>query len=114
MLLPIGDENVRGGKPPILSYSFIAINILIFIWQTRFDGMMVCELGAIPADIRDLNYSNFFDEGESVISQAHEYHSHNTKQLTQGELKNVLLGLREIQDDLKEFKLDNNRGNAND
>ncbi|MDG1297426.1 MAG: rhomboid family intramembrane serine protease [Saprospiraceae bacterium] len=53
MLLPIGDENVRGGKPPILSYSFIAINILIFIWQTRFDGMMVCELGAIPADIRD-------------------------------------------------------------
>ena len=36
----------------------------------------------IPADIRDLNYSNFFEEGESVISQAHEYHSHNTKQLT--------------------------------
>ena len=58
----------------------------------------------IPADIRDLNYSNFFDEGESVISQAHEYHSHNTKQLNQDELKNVLLGLREIQNDLKEFK----------
>lgn len=68
----------------------------------------------IPADIRDLNYSNFFDEGESVISQAHEYHSHNTKQLNQEELKNVLLKLREIQDDLKEFKLDSIRGNAND
>jgi len=68
----------------------------------------------IPADIRDLNYSNFFDEGESVISQAHEYHSHNTKQLTQDELKNVLLGLREIQGDLKEFKFNSNRGNAND
>ena len=68
----------------------------------------------IPADIRDLNYSNFFDEGESVISQAHEYHSHNTKQLSQDELKSVLLGLREIQDDLKEFKFNSNRGNAND
>jgi UDP-glucose 4-epimerase len=68
----------------------------------------------IPADIRDLNYSNFFDEGESVISQAHEYHSHNTKQLTHDELKNILLGLREIQDDLKEFKINSNRDNAND
>lgn len=69
----------------------------------------------IPADIRDLNYSNFFEEGESVISQAHEYHSHNTKQLDQDELKNVLLNLREIQDDLKEFNIINsNRGDAND
>lgn len=51
MLIPIGDENVRGGKPPILSYSFIVLNVLIFIWQTRFDGMMVCELGAIPSEI---------------------------------------------------------------
>ena len=66
----------------------------------------------IPADIRDLNYSNFFDEGEPVISQAHEYHSHNTKQLTQDELKNILLGLHEIQDDLNEFNT--NRGDAND
>lgn len=69
----------------------------------------------IPADIRDLNYSNFFEEGESVISQAHEYHSHNTKQLDQDELKNVLLNLREIQDDLKEFNIINsNKGDAND
>ena len=51
MLLPIGDENVRGGKKPIFSYSFIAINILIFVWQTRFEGAMVCELGAIPDNI---------------------------------------------------------------
>ena len=68
----------------------------------------------IPADIRDLNYSNFFEEGETVISQAHEYHSHNTQQLTQDELKNVLLNLREIQNDLKVFKFNSNRGNAND
>lgn len=62
----------------------------------------------IPADTRDLNYSKFYEEGESVISQAHEYHSHNTKQLTQDELRNMLLSLREIQDDLTEFS----RGDA--
>ncbi|HIP12312.1 MAG TPA: NAD-dependent epimerase/dehydratase family protein [Arcobacter sp.] len=57
----------------------------------------------IPADTRDLNYSKFFDEGETIITQAHEYHSHNTKQLTEEELKAMLLDLLEIQDDLKEF-----------
>lgn len=68
----------------------------------------------IPADIRDLNYSNFFDEGESVISQAHEYHSHNTIQLNQDELENLFLELPEIQDDLNQFKVDSNIGNTND
>ena len=57
----------------------------------------------IPADTRDLNYSKFFDEGEEVVTQAHEYHSHNTKQLTEEELKAMLLDLLEIQDDLQEF-----------
>ncbi len=57
----------------------------------------------IPADTRDLNYTKFFEEGEKVVTQAHEYHSHNTKQLNEEELKALLLELLEIQDDLKEF-----------
>ena len=57
----------------------------------------------IPADTRDLNYSKFFDEGEEVVTQAHEYHSHNTHQLSEEELKSLLLELLEIQSDLKEF-----------
>jgi len=57
----------------------------------------------IPADTRDLNYSKFFDEGVPVITQAHEYHSHNTYQLDEKELGEMLIGLREIQADLKEF-----------
>ncbi len=57
----------------------------------------------IPADTRDINYSKFFEEGETVITQAHEYHSHNTHQLSEEELKALLLELLEIQDDLKEF-----------
>ena len=58
----------------------------------------------IPADNRDLNYNKFFDEGEEVITQADEYHSHNTHRLDEDELTNLLLGLREIQNNLKEFK----------
>jgi len=57
----------------------------------------------IPADTRDLNYNKFVDEGETVVTQAHEYHSHNTEQLDEEGLRNLLLGLLEIQDDLKEF-----------
>jgi len=57
----------------------------------------------IPADTRDLNYNKFFDVGEKVVTQAHEYHSHNTKRLEKEELKSMLLNLREIQIDLKEF-----------
>lgn len=57
----------------------------------------------IPADTRDLNYTKFFEEGEEVITQAGEYHSHNTHRLNEEELKELLLNLREIKDDLKEF-----------
>ena len=57
----------------------------------------------IPADNRDLNYNKFFDEGEEVITQADEYHSHNTYQLNEEELKELLLNLNEIEKDLKEF-----------
>ena len=58
----------------------------------------------IPADNRDLNYNKFFEEGEEVITQAGEYHSHNTHRLDEDELTALLLGLTEIQDDLKEFE----------
>jgi UDP-N-acetylglucosamine 4,6-dehydratase len=57
----------------------------------------------IPADNRDLNYNKFFEEGEEIITQAGEYHSHNTHRLDEDELTQLLLGLREIQDDLEEF-----------
>jgi len=55
----------------------------------------------IPADIRDLNYSKFFEEGEEVVTEAGEYHSHNTHRLNEKELTGLLLDLREIQNYLK-------------
>lgn len=57
----------------------------------------------INADLRDLNYSKYLEEGESVVTQAEDYHSHNTKRLDENELTEMLCNLREIQDDLIEF-----------
>lgn len=34
----------------------------------------------IPADNRDLNYAQYFSEGDIDISKIEDYHSHNTKQ----------------------------------
>jgi len=57
----------------------------------------------IPADTRDLNYSKYFEEGEEIVTQADEYHSHNTEQLSGRQLEELLINLSEIQDDLQEF-----------
>lgn len=57
----------------------------------------------IPSDDRDLNYTKFFEDGEEVITQAGEYHSHNTHRLNEEELRKMIVDLHEVQDELKEF-----------
>ena len=52
----------------------------------------------IQADTRDLNYNQFFEEGEEVVTEASEYHSHNTHRLNEDELTELLLNLKEIKD----------------
>jgi UDP-glucose 4-epimerase len=52
----------------------------------------------IPADNRDLNYSRYFSEGETNTSEIEDYHSHNTEQLTNKELKDTLLDLQYIKE----------------
>ena len=59
----------------------------------------------IPSDKRDLNYNKYFEDGEEIISQAEEYHSHNTKRLNKAELTELLLDLREIEDDINALKV---------
>ncbi|MEM1218960.1 MAG: rhomboid family intramembrane serine protease [Bacteroidota bacterium] len=51
MIFPIGDDQVKGGYPAIISYSFIAINIVIFLIQIQFPDLLVCSYGAIPAEL---------------------------------------------------------------
>jgi UDP-glucose 4-epimerase len=55
----------------------------------------------IPPDSRDLNYDKFFDEGEEKISNAKDYNSHNTAQLSVDQMQNLLLKLPYIQALLK-------------
>ena len=55
----------------------------------------------ISADTRDLNYNKYFIEGESEISVQEDYNSHNTKRLNIEELKEMLLKIDYIQNELK-------------
>ena len=58
MIFPIGDTNVQGGYKPIFSYTFIAINIIIFLLQISVQGNLVCEYATIPSDIA--NGKNYY------------------------------------------------------
>ena len=51
----------------------------------------------IPPDLRDLNYSKFFEEGEVRISEAQDYNSHNTTRLDVEGMQTLLKKLRFIQ-----------------
>ena len=51
MIFPIGDEQVQGGYKPIFTYTFIGLNILVFIAQMSIPGNGICTFGAIPSDI---------------------------------------------------------------
>lgn len=54
----------------------------------------------IPADTRDLNYDKFFNEGDQDISEGWEYNSHNTERLNIEGIKQLLLKLDLVQDEL--------------
>ena len=54
----------------------------------------------IPADSRDLNYDKYFSAGQEDISKVEDYHSHNTRRLDVEEMKELLLKLPEIREDL--------------
>lgn len=55
----------------------------------------------IVPDERDLNYGKYFTEGEEQISNFEDYNSHNTQRLTVPEIKEKLLQLEFIQQELQ-------------
>lgn len=54
----------------------------------------------IPADNRDLNYAQFFSEGEEKISHQEDYTSHNAERLNVEQVKALLLKLDFIKKEL--------------
>jgi len=60
---------------------------------TREEMLKAKDMGdfyRIPADNRDLNYNQYFFEGEMDISKVEDYHSHNTEQLDVNGMKKLL------------------------
>ena len=54
----------------------------------------------IPADNRDLNYAQYFSEGDEKISHTEDYTSHNTTRLNVEQVKTLLLKLDFIKEEL--------------
>ena len=54
----------------------------------------------IPCDSRDLNYDKYFVEGEEKVTRFESYQSHNTHRLDVEGMKELLLKLKFIREDL--------------
>lgn len=52
----------------------------------------------IPSDNRDLNYNAYFDQGSEELSVVEDYNSHNTLRLNVGQMKEMLLSLKFIRE----------------
>jgi UDP-N-acetylglucosamine 4,6-dehydratase len=50
----------------------------------------------ISSDNRDLNYAQYFSEGNEALIELMEYHSHNTQQLDESGMKDLLCKLPQI------------------
>lgn len=55
----------------------------------------------VPADKRDLNYDKYFVEGDQKLSTTEEYNSHNTHRLDVPGVRELLLTLDIVQEELK-------------
>ena len=63
------------------------------------------EYWRLQLDERDLNYSSYFSEGDTENAPPLEdFHSHNAERLTVAGVKELLLSLPEVQDELASWK----------
>ncbi|GAB0167080.1 polysaccharide biosynthesis protein [Lysinibacillus sp. CTST325] len=78
---------------------------------TREENVVAQDLGEfyrVPADKRDLNYEKYFVEGDQKLSIQEEYNSHNTEMLNIQQIKERLLKLDYVQEELKGWVYDEN------
>lgn len=57
----------------------------------------------VPADNRDLNYDKYFKDGDSSRNTLHEFDSSNTELLNVEQVKNKLLSLPYIKEEIDQF-----------
>lgn len=61
----------------------------------------------VPADNRDLNYEKYLEQGSPEITLTDEYNSNNTRILNIKEIKEKLLSLEEIREELRLWEAKN-------
>ena len=73
---------------------------------TREEHNVAIDMGnffRVPADTRDLNYDKYFVEGNKELSSEGEYNSNNTERLNVLHIKERLLSLEYVQNELKDW-----------
>ena len=58
----------------------------------------------VPADTRDLNYDKYFTKGSEGLTEAVEYTSDNTERLSVPRIKEKLMELDYVRDQLKDWR----------
>ncbi|MDD3944497.1 MAG: polysaccharide biosynthesis protein [Bacteroidales bacterium] len=70
---------------------------------TREEMARAIDMGSyyrIPCDSRDLNYDKYFCQGNKDMERIEDYHSHNTRRLDVEGMKQLLMKLRFVRQDL--------------
>lgn len=70
---------------------------------TREEMARAVDMGnyfCVPCDTRDLNYDKYFTIGNEEVAKIGDYHSHNTRRLDVDGMKQLLLKLRFVREDL--------------
>jgi len=73
---------------------------------TKEEYIVAQDLGGyfrVPADKRDLNYDKYFIEGNQKLSSEEEYNSHNTYRLNIEQIKDKLMSLDYLNNELKSW-----------
>ena len=74
---------------------------------TKEEHIVSKDLGGffrVPADTRDLNYDKYFIDGDQKLSSEEEYNSHNTQRLNVEEIKEKLLKIDYVIEELARWK----------
>ena len=74
---------------------------------TKEEHVVAIDMGSfykVPADKRDLNYDKYYIEGDQKLSSDDEYNSHNTERLNIEQIKERLLQLDYVRDQLKSWE----------
>lgn len=73
---------------------------------TKEEHVVAKDMGGfyrVPADKRDLNYDKYFVEGDEELSSEDEYNSHNTERLNIDQIKERLLQLDYVKEQLESW-----------